>query len=82
LTERSGVKAHYLQGRAYLRKNDLDRALPSFGRVLREDPEFVNAYYQVGEIFRQKNELQKSRDYFANYRESTDSNRTARNSER
>ena len=65
--EDSPANVHHLQGMAHTRKGKLDLALESFESTLRKDPEFVEAYYWMGQILRQKKDLERSREHLTTY---------------
>ena len=67
IKEDSPLKVHYLQGMVSLKSGNLDLALKSFQTVLEKDPSYLQAYYQLGEIYRRQKDLQKSREYLAKY---------------
>lgn len=42
---------HYVQGRAYVRKKNYDRALTAFSKAIYKDPEYARAYFARGLIY-------------------------------
>ncbi|MCP3931974.1 MAG: tetratricopeptide repeat protein [Bacteroidetes bacterium] len=51
------LNALYMQGMAYLRKNDLGNALKSFQKTIQVNNEYVYGYYYLGLIYQQQNDL-------------------------
>ncbi len=66
-TTNEKAMALYEEALGYQRSNELEKAKATYGKVLKEDPKFVEAYDNLGRVHRQLGEMEKA---IANYKKS------------
>ncbi len=54
-------------GRIYLRRNEVDRAIPQLERALELDPTDLSPCYQLGQAYRRKGDKQRANELFAKF---------------
>jgi tetratricopeptide (TPR) repeat protein len=56
--------AHFTMGNIFNRRNDVNRAIHQWEMALDVDPQYVEAYYNIGVAYYKKQDLERAREYW------------------
>lgn len=56
--------AHFTMGNIFNRKNDLNRAIHQWEMAIDADPQYAEAYYNIGVAYYKKQDVGRARDYW------------------
>ncbi|TNE70891.1 tetratricopeptide repeat protein [bacterium] len=57
-------KLHYTMGNSFLKQEKLDQAIESYQSAIALDANYEKAYYQLGLVYKMKDEMEKSLEFF------------------